>query len=199
MENTHLKSNSNVQELRKVQLKLFEKFFPEEGLGKRPFSLTVSNKSVEEVYAAISNSQNLPLFFDHLQTVDLKNEKQAEWQFRTINSDLVTSVPMSLEADEASSTLVWKAETQAGFDYSVAFFLEPAAAGRGTVVRMLVAYDNLAGEIAGKLEFLFGKDAMINSKKNLYRLKAFLETGHVPTTEGQPSGRDEDMPDNKKH
>ena len=195
MNNSNIsQSGSSVQELRQIQLKLFEKYFPEDGLGKRPFSMTVNKKSVPEVYAAISNLENLPLFFEHLAKIEMRSATQADWHFRGTETDNYTSVPMSLELDQSSSSLVWKAETQAGFDYSVGFFLEPASAGRGTVVRMLVAYDNLVGEIAGKLEFLFGKDAMINSKKNLYRLKAFLETGHVPTTEGQPSGREEDMP-----
>lgn len=189
-------SRERSQELRRVQLKLFEKYFPEDGLGKRPLSQVINRMSVSEVYAVLSNFENLPLFFEHLEKVQIRNNNQADWYFKDLKTN---AIPMTFEADEQLSTLVWKAETKAGFDYSVGFFLEPAPAGRGTVVRMLVAYDNLAGEIAGKFEMLFGNDAMVTSKKNLYRLKAFLETGHVPTTEGQPSGRDEDIPLSMKH
>lgn len=184
---------------RDVQMRLFEKYFPEEGLGKRPFSLTINKKSISEVYAVLKNIDNLPFFFEHLEKVQMKNSNQGEWHFRDANKGEVISMPMNVETDDAASSLVWKSETSAGFDYSVGIFLEPAAAGRGTVVRMLVAYDTLAGKTFGRFEALMGKDAMIASKRNLYRLKAFIETGHVPTTEGQPSGREEDKPQAMKH
>lgn len=199
MRHANLSSNLKSQELRQVQLKLFEKYFPEDGLGKRPFSVTIHKKSVGEVYDALKNIENFPLFFENLENIKIKNDQQSDWYFKNTSLNEAPSVPMKLEEDSANSSLVWRAETSAGFNYSVGFFLEPASASRGTVVRMLVAYDNLVGEIAGKLELLFGKDAMVTSKKNLQRFKAFLETGHVPTTEGQPSGRDEDMPSSMKH
>lgn len=187
------------EKAREVQLRLFEKYFPEEGLGKRPFSLTINKKTVPEVYAALKNIDNLPLFFEHLEKVQMTGPAQGEWHFRDANKDEMISMKMNIETDDMASSLVWKSETSAGFDYSVGIFLEPAAANRGTVVRMLVAYDTLAGKAFGRFEALMGKDAMISSKKNLYRLKAFIETGHVPTTEGQPSGRDEDKPQSMKH
>jgi len=34
-----------------------------------------------------------------------------------------------------------------------------------------------------------GKDSKSQSTVNLYRLKAYLETGEVPTIEGQANGR----------
>lgn len=187
------------QDLRETQLKLFEKYFPDDGLGKRPLSQTIYKKTVSEVYSVLKNIENLPLFFENLERVQIRGDREADWYFKGLQVENMEPVPMSLTVDEDLSSLVWKAETKAGFDYSVGFFLEPAPANRGTIVRMLVAYDNLIGEIGGKLELLFGKDALITSKKNLYRLKAFLETGHVPTTEGQPSGRDEDVPHELKH
>lgn len=192
-------SKQGREKARDVQMRLFEKYFPEEGLGKRPFSLTINKKSVAEVYAALKNIENLPYFFEHLEKVQMTNSNQGEWHFRDTEKNDLVKMPMNIETDDMASSLVWKSETSAGFNYSVGIFLEPAAANRGTVVRMLVAYDTLAGKTIGRLEALLGKDAMISSKRNLYRLKAFIETGHVPTTEGQPSGRDEDQPQSMKH
>lgn len=184
---------------KKTELRLFEKYFPEDGLGHRPFSLTINKKSPPEVYAILRNLENLPSFFEHLERVQIINPNQADWYFNEAGIAEAVRVPMQLQDDEAAFTLIWKTETSAGFDYLVGIFLENASAGRGTMVRMLVAYDNMMGEVAGKIERLFGKDAMLNSKKNLYRLKAFVETGHVPTTQGQPSGRDEHESDQLKH
>lgn len=184
---------------KKTELRLFEKYFPEDGLGHRPFSLTISKKSPQEVYTILRNLENLPSFFEHLERVQIINADQADWYFNEAGIAESVQVPMQLEGDEEAFTLIWKTGTSAGFDYLVGIYLENASAGRGTMVRMLVTYDNMIGEVAGKIERLFGKDAMLTSKKNLYRLKAFIETGHVPTTQGQPSGRDEDEGDQLKH
>jgi uncharacterized membrane protein len=179
---------------------LFAKYYPQEGQGKRPMSITVHKRQMSEVFNLLKNLENFPQFFENLSKVELQGEGKANWYFRD-NSPSFDSfaVPMSVEFDRNNNGMVWKAEDKAGFNYSVAIELAEAPAQRGTVVRMLVAYDNLAGEIAGKFEKLFGNDAEMISKKNLFRLKAFCETGSVPTTEGQPSGRDEDLAPELKH
>lgn len=172
---------------------LAAKYFPEEGTGKRPLSTTIYKKSMAEVFGLLKQLENFPQFFDSLHKVDSVEGSRAQWHFRDSRTSEAFSVPMSVEIDQDNHVLVWKAEDKAGFDYSVAIELAPASAQRGTVVRLMVAYDNLAGEIAGKFEKLFGKDAEMISRKNLHRLRAFCETGSVPTTEGQPSGRKEDL------
>lgn len=177
---------------------LAAKYFPEDGSGRRPLSATIYKKDVAEVFKLLQNVENFPQFFESLMKVENLGDGKAHWHFHQDSSSFEPfSVPMSVDYDHSQNGLVWKAEDKAGFDYSIAIELVPAPANRGTVVRLMVAYDNLAGEIAGKFEKLFGKDAEVTSKKNLYRLKSFCETGSVPTTEGQPSGRDEDLKETK--
>ena len=86
-----------------------------------------------------------------------------------------------------------------GFVYTLAIHLEPAQYGRGTVARLIVSYDATSGAIASIFEKMFGGDATLLSRKNLQRLKAFCETGNVPTTDGQSSGREEDLVVPLKH
>ncbi len=200
MDKQTLSTTSQTGKLKADKSQLFAKYFPEDGTGKRPLTQTIHKKTPAEVFTLLKNLDNLPQFFENLSKVESLGPNKANWYFKNNSPSFDSfSVPMSLEFDTNNQGLVWKAEDAAGFDYSVAIELQTAPANRGTIVHMMVAYDNLAGEIAGKFEKLFGKDAEMTSKKNLYRLKAFCETGSVPTTEGQPSGRDEDQPQELKH
>lgn len=168
--------------------------------GKRPMSVTIHKKKPEEILALLQNVQNFPLFFEGLEKIDMKDTQNGTWQFKQLKDQKSFTVPMRLSfGTGASQSLLWKAEDAAGFSYSIDIEILPAQSDRGTIVRMNVAYDNLAGDIAGFFEKLFGKDAEVTTKKNLQRLKAFCETGHVPTTEGQPSGRNEDLSPEMKH
>jgi uncharacterized membrane protein len=178
---------------------IFAPYFAADGEAKRPLSTTIQ-KSQAEVAAVLRNLQNFPFFFENLESVQTLTDKRSTWNFKNVNDlEMSLAIPMSIQVDVFDQGMIWQSEDAAGFKYSVAVQLETAAAGRGTIVRMMVAYDNLAGEIAGVFEKLFGKDAMIMSRKNLQRFKAFCETGHVPTTEGQSSGREEDQSTESKH
>ncbi|KYG63785.1 hypothetical protein AZI86_13255 [Bdellovibrio bacteriovorus] len=201
METTRI-SHSKNENLKNQSSALAAKYFPEEGSGRRPLSATIYKKTVSEVFDLLRNVENFPQFFESLKKVETAGEGKAQWYFQGIPSEGFSShdsfsVPMNVQFDQSNNSLVWKAEDKAGFDYTIAIELLPAPADRGTIVRLMVAYENMLGEIAGKFEKIFGKDAEVTSKKNLQRLKAFCETGSVPTTEGQPSGREEDLEETK--
>jgi uncharacterized membrane protein len=171
---------------------VFATYFKTEEPAKRPLSETI-NKPVSEVTSLISNMKNLPLFLEYLEMVETGKDSKSNWHFNNRKEGgKPLIVPVQFKTIEGEGVF-WQAEDAAGFQYSVGVQVLPAQAGRGTIVRMLTAYDSTVGAIAGVIEKIFGKDAEATSKKNLQRFKAFCETGHVPTTEGQSSGRDEDL------
>lgn len=177
----------------------FAPYFPADASGQRPFSITI-NKPQDEVFLVLRNMDNFPHFFEKLERVESFAVGRFVWHFRDDTApDGSFALPVRMEYGAQNDGLMWKAEDAAGFSYTVALKLEPAPAGRGTIVRMMVVYDNMVGELAGRFEKLLGKDAEVLSKKNLQRLKAFCETGHVPTTQGQPSGRTEDLETSLQH
>jgi uncharacterized membrane protein len=51
-------------------------------------------------------------------------------------------------------------------------------------------YSVPGGKLTEFLTFFSGESPDILILTNLHRLKAFLETGEIPTTEGQSSGRE---------
>jgi len=163
-----------------------------------PVYSTTINKSPLEVQSILEIVENLPLFFEFLESVHVVESNRSEWHFRNkLQPDVKVSIRMRTSPIE--SGWIWEPEDNAHIKYLVAMTSEPAQADRGTVVRMQVKYESLAAEIAAKFEKLFGDDAEMIAKKNLQRFKAFCETGNIPTTEGQPSGRESENNGNMNH
>ncbi|WP_413293777.1 hypothetical protein ACLSU7_01635 [Bdellovibrio sp. HCB185ZH] len=162
---------------------------------KLPVSNTIYKKSPDEVFQLLKTPGNLPYFFHNLTKTEVISENKNRWFYEANEeSPEAFDFVMQSEFDPSSPALLWRSEDSMGFDYSVAIELEGAPANRGTVARMTVIYDNKAAKIAAAFEKVVGKDAETISRRILSRIKAFCETGSVPTTLGQPSGRKEDLP-----
>jgi uncharacterized membrane protein len=66
---------------------------------------------------------------------------------------------------------------------------EPAATGRGTIVRLSIHYSPAGGRLTAALARLLRQDPQTQVQEDLRRFKQLLEAGEVATTRGQPSGR----------
>lgn len=165
-----------------------ESLFPQETKSKRPLSDTI-RKPLSQVANILSNVRNFPEFFDHLEKIETGESGETKWHFRK-GSELI--VPMKRIATENTNLFIWRTEDNAGFDYTLAIELLDAQSGRGTIARIMTSYNSKASGLLAKLEGVFGEEASVLARKNLQRFKAYCETGHVPTIEGQPSGRDDD-------
>jgi uncharacterized membrane protein len=64
-----------------------------------------------------------------------------------------------------------------------------APGDRGTEVRVRLVYHPPLGAAGAAFARLFGEEPAQQVDEDLRRLKRLLELGHVPTTEGQSSGR----------
>jgi uncharacterized membrane protein len=181
-----------------MQRTSYANLFPASPEGKRPFSATIV-KSLEEVANHLADLERFPMFLENLEKVTTTSEGKSEWQFRS-REDLSSTLKVPMRSILGiNNDYTFQSEDGAGFTYNVRVELVPAQAGRGTIARMSVEYDSKTGEIASVFSKLFGGDASLLAKKNLQRFKAFCETGHVPTIEGQPSGREELQPNQQKH
>ena len=165
-----------------------ERLFPEEAKSRRPHCDTI-RKPIGEVAQILANLRNFPEFFEHLEKVESSETGETKWHFRS-GHELV--LPMKRVTSPDANLFIWRSEDDAGLDYTLAIELVEAQANRGTIVRIMTAYASRASGLLAKLEAIFGEEANVMAKRNLQRFKAYCETGHVPTTEGQPSGRDED-------
>jgi uncharacterized membrane protein len=147
------------------------------------------NKPVGEIYRFWRNLENLPQFMDHLESVTTRDGGvshwvakgpagvKVEWDARIINE--VENRVIAWQSLEASMIAT------AG---SVNFTESP----RGTEVRVHFQYNPPGGKLGAVVARLFGEEPNQTVREDLRRLKRLLETGEVPTIQGQPSGRGRD-------
>ena len=148
-------------------------------------SVTI-NKPIGEVYRFWRNLENLPQFMDHLESVAMRDAgvshwvakgpagMKAEWDARIINE--VENKVIAWQSLEGSTVAT------AG---SVNFVETP----RGTEVKVHFQYNPPGGKLGAAVARLFGEEPNQTVREDLRRLKRLLETGEVPTIQGQPSGR----------
>ncbi|HEY0377866.1 MAG TPA: SRPBCC family protein [Pyrinomonadaceae bacterium] len=150
-------------------------------------SVTV-NRAPEEVYRFWRNFENLPRFMNHLESVsDLGNDrshwvakapagKTVEWDAEVYN-------------EKENELIAWRSLEGADVDNAGSVRFEAAPEGRGTVVRVTLKYDPPAGKLGSLIAKLWGEEPSQQIEEDLRRFKQVMETGEIPTTEGQPSGR----------
>jgi len=144
------------------------------------------NKPIGEVYRFWRNFENLPQFMQHLESVAVREEgishwvakgpagMNVEWDARIINE--IDDRVIGWQSLDGSTVATAGAVT---FDQTE----------HGTRVRVHLQYNPPGGRLGAAVARIFGKEPNQTVREDLRRLKQLLETGEIPTTDGQPSGR----------
>lgn len=149
-------------------------------------SLTI-NKPVAEVYRFWRNFENLPLFMRHLETVRAVSDSQSHW---------VAAGPMGVKLEwdaqiieeQENERISWRSLPGADVDNWGTVRFKEAPGGRGTELQIKLDY-NPPGSVPGvAFAKLFNRVAAQQIKEDVRRLKEFMETGEIATTQGQPHG-----------
>lgn len=163
--------------------------------GRRPFSgrihVTKSmmiNKSPAEIYRFWQNFENFPWFMRHLESVTRRDEKISHWKAK---GPLGTTVEWDAEltSDVENERIGWKSLEGSDIPNSGVVEFRPTA-DRGTLVKVTMIYEAPGGKLGEAFARLFGEEPNIQIADDLRRFKQLIETGRIPTTEGQPSGRE---------
>lgn len=152
-------------------------------------SVTILNKSPEELYQYWRNLENLPTFMRHLKSVQVIDNTRSHW---IADAPLGQSVEWDAEIikDEANSLIAWASVEGADVENSGFVRFKSAPPGRGTEVKVVMEYMPPGGALAAVAAKLFGKEGKQQIGDELSRFKMLMEAGEIATTEGQPSGRD---------
>jgi uncharacterized membrane protein len=144
------------------------------------------NRPIADVFRFWRNFENLPQFMEHLESVAVREEgishwvakgpagMHAEWDARIIN-----------EID--NKLIAW--QSLEGSRISTAGSVNFDVTEHGTRVSVNLQYNPPAGRIGAGIARLFGEEPRQTIREDLRRFKRLLETGEIPTTQGQPSGR----------
>ncbi len=150
-------------------------------------SITVG-KSPEECYRFWRSFENLPRFMRGLDSVRHLDERRSHWVAR---GPMATRLEWTSEitADRPGEEVAWRTLDDSGAAHAGSVRFEAAPAGRGTIVRVSLHYSPLGGALGAGLVRLLGHDPQSSIREDLRRFKQVMETGEIPTTRGQPTGR----------
>lgn len=145
------------------------------------------NCSPEEAYRRYRNFEDLPTFMHHLDSVTKIGDQQYRW---VAVGPLETKVQWDAEVveDRKGEFISWRSLPGSELTAAGSVRFKSAPNGRGTVLTALTHFDHPAGKLGAAIAKLFAKDPSFLMQQDLRRFKALLETGEIPTTEGQTHG-----------
>jgi uncharacterized membrane protein len=147
------------------------------------------NRSPRELYDYWRNFENLPRIMHHLESVTVIDDRRSHWVTRA-PSIAGGSVEWDAEItrDEPERLIEWRSLPGADVDNTGSIRFTPAPGDRGTAVRVEIKYLPPAGQIGRLVAKLFGEGPERQIREDLRDFKRTMETGEVPTIQGQPHG-----------
>jgi uncharacterized membrane protein len=151
-------------------------------------TVTIANKSPEELYTFWRNFENLPTFMKHLKSVTVINHTRSHW---IANAPAGNTVEWDADivSEQPGHLIAWASAEGADVEHSGFVRFQPATPGRGTEVKVVMEYTPPAGVVGATIAKLFGEEPEQQVGDELRRFKMLMEAGEIATTEGQPSGR----------
>jgi uncharacterized membrane protein len=147
------------------------------------------NRPKAELYRTWRDFENLPRFMEHLESVrvDDADSGRSHW---VAKGPLDKNVQWDAEVIEEreNELLVWKSLPGSLVESMGRVEFVEAPGGRGTIVHVVLQYNPPAGSLGAAFAKLFGKEPGTQIKEDLRHFKQIMETGEVPSVEGQPSG-----------
>lgn len=149
------------------------------------------NAPAEQLYGFWRRFSNFPRFMKHVISVEEIDGNRSHW---VVKAPAGRTVEWDAEVVEEAPgrVIAWRTVGDADIRHGGRVEFTPATGGRGTVVAVRMSYESPAGAAGALLAKLFGEEPEMQIRDDLRRFKCLVETGEIPTTEGQPSGREED-------
>jgi uncharacterized membrane protein len=145
------------------------------------------NRGPDELFEFWRNLELLPMIMPQLASVEIVGHRRSHWVaggpagWRTEwYADIINEIPNQL--------LAWRTVEGSDLVSAGSVHFEPGPVGRGTVVRVKLQYDPPGGKLGAAFAWAFGDGPAHVIREGLRRFKQLMETGEIPTTEGQPRG-----------
>jgi uncharacterized membrane protein len=146
------------------------------------------NRPAPELYDFWADLEQLPRVMPELLSVSMLDHRRSRWVARgpvgwrtEWYADIINEIPDEL--------IAWRTIEGSELVSAGSIHFEPGAVGRGTTVRVRLQYDPPGGKLGAALAWAFGGSPSQVLREGLRRLKQLMETGEIPTTDGQPRGK----------
>jgi uncharacterized membrane protein len=146
------------------------------------------NKSPKELYQFWRNLDNLPRFMEHLDSVEVLDDRRSHWVAKA-PAGMKVEWDAEIINEVENERIGWRSLEGSQINNAGSVQFKPAPDGRGTEVDVTLKYDPPAGALGAAFAKLFGEEPEQQIREDLRRLKQLMETGEIPTNDNQPSGR----------
>lgn len=143
----------------------------------------------EELYEYWRNFEKLPEFMSHLEHVEVIDDRRSKW---VAQGPALSGGEVRWEAeiteDLPNKKIAWRTLPGSGVEHRGSIAFTRALGDRGTHVRVELEYAPPAGQVGRWIAKLFGEEPEQQIESDLRKFKRLMETGEVPTIEGQSHG-----------
>jgi uncharacterized membrane protein len=144
-------------------------------------SVTI-NRPRQELYAFWRDFANLPVFMHNVRRVTVQDSTHSHWEIEAPGGNTV-AWDSEITHDDAGQMIAWRSLEGASVRNSGQVEFLDSPDGRGTVVRVTLAYDPPAGTVGKLIAKLFQKEPKIQARQDLRRFKQLMETGEISTAQ----------------
>ncbi|HYH18172.1 MAG TPA: SRPBCC family protein [Azospirillum sp.] len=146
----------------------------------------------EALFRHWRNFGNLPTLMDHLDAVEILDRTRSCWKARGPGGMSVVW-HSEIDKEQENELISWHtvkgpSGDDADLPHRGQVQFKDAPGGRGTEVRLTIAYHPPGGQGGRMVARLFGSSPGVQAREALRRLKQIMETGERPTIDGQPHG-----------
>ncbi len=145
------------------------------------------NRSPDDLYRFCREFSNLPKILDNVESITEPIAGEYEWHVSGPRSKHFKWMTKIIE-DRPNQLISWRTLHPASIENSGSIRFVAGQDGRGTIVRVELLHRPTKQGINSAIRMLSPRIEFRLSEA-LRRLKAFMETGEIPTTKGQTSGR----------
>ena len=153
------------------------------------------NMPREQMYRIWHNFENLPRFMKNLQYVDVDEStggKRSHWVAKApFGREVAWDAEITDERE--NEYIAWQSLPGSIVQSTGRVSFVDAPNTQGTIVHVIMQYDTPAGSMGAAVAKLFGKEPGQQLRQDLRNFKAMMETGEIPSVEGQPSGRSKEF------
>ena len=153
------------------------------------------DRPAAEVYRVWRHFENLPRFMTHLDTVTTSPNGRSHWVAKTPLLGSPAAWDVEIINDYEDKLIAWRSLSEAAVPVAGFVRFGTPAEGGGTVVTTTFEYRRPAEGVGATAAHLFQHEPQRHIEEALRRFKELMESGDLPTSEGQPSTRGEGVGD----
>lgn len=155
--------------------------------GMKVVKTVTINRPVEELYRFWRDLTNLPKFMKHLKEVTVLDRRTSHWEVKG-PAGMVAKWEAEIINDHENELIAWRSRDGSEIANAGSVRFKRSPSGRGTEVAVALEYVPPGGKMGRLIAKWIGGEPEQQISEDLRRFKWIMETGEIPTTEGQPVG-----------